>query len=195
MSIEQAQRSAPPVRMQLGTAPGQPSLRSPSLSAPADAPPRKRELMSGAAVLPELAEAPVAERKWWKHPAFIVSIITTFLALVAAIVLLIVGIVTDDTARVSGLGLDLGTGNAQLSWDGPDVPYSLYAVAGSGDVTDLSQPFVKGREAWLPVGLGQFDEETCFVVRPASITDDVSLSADTLASQGAQSACVASARE
>ena len=192
MTIEQApQPTAPPQRMQLGKAPGQPSLYAPGLPAG----PVKRELMSGAAVLPELEEAPAPQRKLWRHPAFLVSIITTFLALVTLVVLLLVGVFSGGDPRVTGLELTVGDGNAHLSWSGPDVAYSLYAVAGSEDIVDLSQAVREGREAWIPVAIGQFDHETCFVVRPSSVTAEVSLGADELDTQGAQSTCVADAQD
>lgn len=187
MTIEDTSRpTAPAQRMELGRAPGHPSLYSSTLPAS----PVKRELMSGAAVLPELVDAPVAERKLWKHPAFIVSIITTFLAIVTVVVLMLVGVFSGGDPRVSSLELDVGDGNAQLSWSGPNVPYALYAVDGSDEMVDLSQR-VRGREAWIPVALGLFDRETCFIVRAASVTEQVSLRADDLDAQGAQSTCVA----
>lgn len=191
MTIEDASRPSPPAqRMELGRSPGQPSLYSGTLPAT----PVKRELMSGAAVLPELVDAPIVQRKLWRHPAFIVSIVTTFLAMVTMVVLLLVGVFSGGAPEVEGLDLEVGSGNAQLSWDGPDVPYALYAVDGSDEMVDLSQR-VRGREAWIPVGLGLFDHETCFIVRATSVTDQVSLQADDLDAQGAQSACVADAQD
>lgn len=191
MTIEDASRPAAPARrMELGGSPGHPSLFAANLPAT----PVKRELMSGAAVLPELVDAPVAERKLWRHPAFIVSIITTFLAIVTMVVLLLVGVFSDGDPRVSGLDLEVGDGNAQLSWSGQDVPYALYAVDGSDEMVDLSQRVV-GREAWIPVALGLFDHETCFIVRAAVVTEQVSLRADDLDAQGAQSVCVADAQD
>ena len=52
-----------------------------------------------------------------------------------------------------------------------------------------------GDELWLPLGLGEFDDDSCFVVRPrAAATGEVSLDAAVLDEQGARSACVAASR-
>lgn len=165
----------------LGSAPGQTSL-----------PPgvRARPLGSTGSVLPELAEAPERERKWYRHPAFIVSISLTFVALAGAVTWFIISALNDDSVTVSGLELSIDGGNAHLDWSGPDAAYSVYAVHGDGEVTDLTQAVVFGTEAWLPAAAGLYENDTCFVVRPTAITGDVSLDAATLGSQRGQSTCV-----
>ncbi|SIN92908.1 hypothetical protein [Agromyces cerinus] len=167
----------------LGSAPGQTALPQTAGTRP---------LGTTGSVLPELAEAPAQERKWWRHPAFMVSIGLTFVALASAITWFIITAVNDDSIAVSGLGLSIDGGNAHLDWSGPDAAYSVYAVHGDGETTDLTQ-WVTGTEAWLPSALGLYENDTCFVVRPTATTGEVSLDAATLGAQRAQSACVADA--
>ena len=167
----------------LGTAPGQTHLPHTGVTRP---------LGTTGSVLPELAEAPAHERKWWRHPAFIVSIALTFVALAGAVTWFIISALNDDSVAVSGLSLSVDGGNAHLDWSGPDAAYSVYAVHGDGESTDLTQ-WVTGTEAWLPAALGIYENDTCFVVRPTATSGDVSLDASTLGSQRAQSACVADA--
>lgn len=171
-------------RASIGTAPGQPALRSSAGTRP---------LGTAGSVLPELAEAPQSERKWWRHPAFIVSIALTVLALAGAATWFIISAATDDSVAVSGLGLQIDEGNAHLDWSGPDAAYSLYAVHGNGDVVDLTQFVRGGTEAWVYSAAGLYESDTCFVVRPTAVGGDVELDAATLASQRAQSVCVADA--
>ena len=168
----------------LGSAPGQTSL-------PPSA--RTRPLGSGGSVLPELAQAPARERKWWRHPAFMVSIGLTFVALASAVTWFIISALNDDSVAVTGLELTIDGGNAHLDWSGPDAAYSVYAVHGDGDVTDLTQTVAFGTEAWLPAAAGLYENDTCFVVRPTATSGEVSLDAATLGSQRAQSVCVADA--
>lgn len=167
----------------LGSAPGQTTL-----------PPgvRTRPLGTAGSVLPELADAPARERKWWRHPAFMVSIGLTFVALASAVTWFIISAMNDDSVAVSGLELTIDGGNAHLDWSGPDAAYSVYAVHGDGEMTDLTQ-WVRGTEAWLPAAAGLYENDTCLVVRPTATTGEVSLDAATLGSQRAQSACVADA--
>ncbi len=176
----------PPLQNQLlGWAPGQAPI------APTDAPGgTKRAVAASATVIPELGEAEVKPRPLWRHPAMLVSMILTFIALVVAGVLIVLSIVNGGAARVTGLELELGEGNAHLTWSAPDTEVDLYVVTG-GDALDLSQR-VRGEEAWLPVALGLFGDDSCFVVRPAERSGDpISLVAEDLEAQGAQSACVA----
>ena len=154
-----------------------------------------RPLGTTGSVLPELAEAPERERKWWLHPAFIVSVGLTVLALLAAAAWFTISALTDDSARVSGLTVTEDGGNAHLDWSGPDADYSVFAVHGDGEVVDLTQMVVNDTEAWIPSALGLYDRDTCFVVRPAAATDDVSLDAATLEGQRGQSACIADLAE
>ena len=154
-----------------------------------------RPLGTTGSVLPELAEAPERERKWWLHPAFIVSVSLTVLALLAAAAWFVISALTDDSARVTGLTITEDAGNAHLDWSGPDADYSLYAVHGNGDVVDLTQLVLSDTEVWIPSAMGVYERDTCFVVRPTAVTGDVSLDAATLDGQRGQSACVADLAE
>jgi hypothetical protein len=167
----------------LGASPGQTRLDSVGTVRP---------LGTTGSVLPELAEAPKRERKWWLHPAFLVSIGLTVLTLLGAAAWFIVSALTDDSVRVSGLAISDDTGNARLDWGGPDAAYSLFAVHGDGQVVDLSQ-LVRGTEAWIPAAAGLYEDDTCFVVRPANVRGDVSLDAAALEAQRGQGTCVADA--
>ncbi|MDR5698429.1 hypothetical protein [Agromyces aerolatus] len=177
--------SAPPagVRAVVGRAAGQPELGTHGGS---------RSLGAASSVLPELAEVPQRERPWWRHPAFLVSMITTVLALLGALAWWIVSIVTDDSVRVDGLSLTIERGNAHLDWGGPDAAYALYAVDADGSATDLTQ-LVRGTEAWVPSATGLYDDATCFVVRPASVDAEVTLDAASLEGQRGGGVCVADA--
>jgi hypothetical protein len=177
--------------VRLGWDAGQPALYAGE--APASAP-VKRGLVSGATVLPEITEAQPTPRRLWKHPAFIVSMITTILALGVAITLLVLAAVSGGPPRVSGLDLTAGSGSVSLSWSGPDTAYDLFVVGSGGEVADISQA-VRGREAWIARTFQYFDDDSCFVVRATSVTGDVSLSADALDAQGAASVCMADADE
>ncbi|MGO3884940.1 MAG: hypothetical protein ACTJHU_01465 [Mycetocola sp.] len=170
----------------LGWEPGQTAL----YSAESGTAEQKRALESGRGVLPELAEATPTQRSIWKHPAFLISIITTALALIAVAVLFILGVLSPANTPVSNLKLNAGDTNAQLSWTGGDEPYSLYVINGQGEALDLSAQIRGGTEAWIPVALGLYDADSCFVVRPAAVTAQPSLVAQTLADQGGQSVCL-----
>ena len=175
-----------PSNTTIGAAPGQTRLLSGG---------GIRPLGTTGSVLPELAEAPERERKWWLHPAYIVSVGLTVLALLAAAAWFTISALTDDSARVTGLTVSEDGGNAHLDWSGPDADYSLYAVHGNGDVVDLTQLVVSDTEVWIPSAMGFYERDTCFVVRPAAATDDVSLDAATLEGQRGQSACIADLAE
>ena len=175
--------------VRLGWDAGQPALYAGE--APASAP-VKRGLVSGATVLPEITEAPPSPRRLWKHPAFIVSMITTVLALGVGITLIVLSAVSGGPPRVSGLDVAAGSGSVSLSWGGPNTAYDVYVVGGDGEITDVSQ-LVRGRDVWIPRSLGYVDDDSCFVVRARSVAGDVSLSADELDAQGAASVCVADA--
>ncbi len=157
--------------------------------------PRLRPLASeSTGVLPELAEVEQKPRSLWRHPAFVVSMALTTLAIIATAVLLIVNIVGGQAPPVESAEIEAGGGNLHLTWTGAsDV--DLYAVTG-GETLDLSQLIRGGAEAWVPAGLGFYDDSTCFVIRPsveAEAETPVSLTADALAEQGAASVCVAEA--
>ncbi|RWZ68328.1 hypothetical protein ELQ92_03665 [Labedella populi] len=177
--------------VRLGWEPGQPSL---SAGTPRAAAPVKRGLVSGATVLPEITEAPPAPRKLWKHPAFILSMVTTVIAVGAAVTLIIMAALAEGPPRVTGLDITAGSGGVALSWNGPDVPYDVFVVGDGGDVLDVSQG-VRGRGIWLPRAFDTFDDDSCFVVRAESIGGDVALGAEMLDEQGAASVCVADADE
>lgn len=163
----------------LGVADGQPTLTA---SGPAP------ELSASEDVLPELEEAVEAARPMWKHPAFVVSMILTLLALIAAGVFAALSIFGDGDAKAENAGIALTNDNAHLTWAGSGE-MSLYAVSGT-DAVDISQLIIADGEAWVPRALGLYDTDTCFVVRPANVGDEpVSLAADALAAQRATSVC------
>ena len=113
---------ATPSNTTIGAAPGQTRLLSGG---------GIRPLGTTGSVLPELAEAPERERKWWLHPAFIVSVCLTVLALLGAAAWFTISALTDDSARVTGLTVSEDGGNAHLDWSGPDADYSVFAVHGT----------------------------------------------------------------
>ena len=118
-------------------------------------------------VLPELEPEAQKRRKLWRHPAFLVSMGTTLLALIAAAVLMIMG-VFGSAGSITELGIERTSGNIRVHWTGTGEPVELFAVGGpSGEVVDLSQR-VTGDEAWIPLGALIVDDSTCIVVRPAS---------------------------
>ena len=167
----------------LGVASGQPTLTA---SGPAP------ELSTKADVLPELEEAVHEARPMWKHPAFLVSMILTVLALIAAGVFAAIGLLGGEPERAGNAGIAITNDNAHITWAGQG-PMSLYAVSGS-DAVDISQLIMAEGEAWVPRALGLYDSATCFVIRPASIGDEpVTLDADALASQRATSVCASGA--
>ena len=172
----------------LGWDAGQPALYE-TWGVPAAYP--KRPLSSGNDALPELAEEKVVPRRMWRHPAFIVSIVTTLLALIAGGVLMVLGFLSDGVPTVTDLEISAGEGNVHLSWDGPDTPYSLYVVQpGSDEAVDISQ-LVRGREAWIPLYADLIDDNSCFVVRAAdTASSTIDTDAATLEEQGAMSTCV-----
>ncbi|RWZ53115.1 hypothetical protein ELQ90_04105 [Labedella phragmitis] len=180
--------------MRLGWEPGQPALSADTVGAAA---PVKRGLVSGATVLPEITEAPPAPRKLWKHPAFIVSMITTLIAVGVAVTLIIMTALAEGPPRVTGLDITAGSGGVALSWNGPDVPYDVFVVSDGTDgtdVLDVSQA-VRGRDIWMPRAFGYYDDASCFVVRASSLDGDVSLAAEALDEQGAASVCMTDADE
>ncbi|WP_109210978.1 MULTISPECIES: hypothetical protein [Microbacterium] len=153
-----------------------------------------RPLETSADVLPELTESVEKPRPLWRHPASLVSIATTLLALIALAVFLVIGMLNPGAAA-TGLGLSVSADNVRATWSGPDVPYQLLVVGGpGGDTVDVSQ-LVTGEEAWIPLSAGLIDERSCVVVRPATASDQpVALDAEALSAQGAASACVADAQ-
>jgi hypothetical protein len=187
--------SSPPMSdaagVRLGWEPGQPALSAGAAGATA---PVKRGLVSGATVLPEITEAPPTPRKLWKHPAFIVSMITTLIAVGVAVTLIVMAALAEGPPRVTGLDITAGSGGVSLSWNGPDVPYDVFVVSDGTEVLDVSQG-VRGRDIWMPRAFGYYDDASCFVVRAATIDRDVSLAAEALDEQGAASVCMTDADE
>ena len=154
-----------------------------------------RPLESAPDVLPELEQAPETARPVWKHPAFLVSAITTLLALIALAVFIVLGILS-PRAEAYALTLTVTPDNVQASWSGPDVPYQLIVLGGPrGEEVDMSQ-LVEGTAAWIP-SAGFVDADSCIVVRPAAGNEQapVALDADTVSAQAGSSACVADANE
>lgn len=153
-------------------------------------------LESARLVLPELDEAAVRARPWYRHPAFLVSASTTVMALIVMIVLLVVDPWGDkgSVTKVSGLRVVADEGAVTVVWDQPDQGTELYAFEpGDQVLADLSQ-LVRGTSAWLPVSAQLYSVRTCFLVRPATeaaLPDPLDVQA--LEQQGAQVACVADA--
>jgi hypothetical protein len=161
----------------LGWDSGQPALYE-TWGVPSPYP--KRALSSGNDGLPELAEDKVVARRMWRHPAFIVSIATTLLAVGTAVVMLLGGAFSSGVPAVT-----------DLAWAGPDSAYSLYVIqAGSDEATDVSQ-LVRGTEAWVPLYADLIDSNSCFVVRSVEVTSTtIDTDAATLEEQGAATICV-----
>lgn len=171
----------------VGRSPGQPEIGAGGVGA-------KRVIVATESVIPELDESEAKPRPLWKRPAFLVSIGLTAAALIAAGVFLVLALLSDGPPRISSIELTVGEGNAHLVWGGTDEAVDVYVVNG-GEPSDLSQLVRGGSEIWLPVGIGEFDEDSCFVVRPrAAASGEVSLDAAVLDEQGARSACVAASR-
>jgi hypothetical protein len=177
--------------VRLGWDAGQPTLAAAGAGTIATT---KRGLVSGVTVLPEITEAPVAPRRLWRHPAFIVSMITTVIAIGVAVTLIVMAALAGGPPRVTGLDIAVGSGSVALSWNGPNVGYDLYVVGSGGEVADVSQ-IVRGRDAWIPRAFGYVDDDSCFVVRATGVDGEVSLAADVLEAQGAASVCMADADE
>jgi hypothetical protein len=166
-------------------------MSNPTAVRPAGA---KRSLESLGDLLPDLQEAAATRRPLWRHPAFLVSAGTTFVAIVVMVVLLLLGTFA-PTASASDPVLTVTDDNVHLSWSGPDIPYDLYVVGGpQGALLDVSQ-LVTGREAWIPAHARLVDEDSCLLVRPAerNAGKDVGTSVPELEAQGAVRACVADA--
>ena len=145
-------------------------------------------------VLPELEDAPDSRRPLWRHPAFLISIGTTVLALIAFVVFLVLGGFSAKPAA-SDLALEVTENAVRVAWTGPDVPYQVIVVDGpSGPEVDVSQ-LVTGTQAWIPRAAGLIDDGSCVVVRPAKDNEkaEVGLDRGTLDAQGAASECVADA--
>lgn len=169
----------------LGVEPGQPTLRSAEPKPP---------LGRGGWPLPTLTARQQRPRRWWAHPAFIVSAVLTFLSMAGMATWMIVSALTATDVVVTGITVTDSQGTLHVDWSGPDAVYSLYALNGDGQIVDLSGQVRGGTDAWLPAAANLYDADTCFVVREAGLDADVTLNTADLAAQGAQSACVADAR-
>lgn len=153
-----------------------------------------RTLETSGDVLPELEDAPERQRPLWRHPAFLISMATTVLALIAFAVFLVLGGLSGGSTATD-LTLEVTDNVVRVDWAGPDVPYQVIVVDGpSGPTLDVSQ-LVTGTEAWLPRAAAIVDDGSCIVVRPAAGNETavVKLDRATLDSQGAVSGCVADA--
>lgn len=172
----------------LGSVPGQTDL----LGTAAGVADGKSTLESGRSVLPELDDADIRRRPLWRHPAMLVSIILTVLMLGAAGAFFVIQKMGHDAVPVTELALTPSDSNVHITWKGGDELYSLYSVDGTGTPVDQSVWIRGGKEAWIPATVKAYSAETCFVVRPSSVTDPVSLNAQTLSEQGAQRSCLSS---
>lgn len=173
----------------LGWDPGHPALYV-EWGVPSSTP--KRDLSTKVRVLPELDESETKVRRFWQHPAFIVSAVMTLLAIIAMVALTVLSIFS-GAVRVTALAGVLGTDTILLTWSGPaDADYSLSVVDGSSALaTDLSQ-LIRGQEARIPRYAGFFDDGACFIVRGATGNETAPLVLDAAAldAQGAQRICV-----
>lgn len=164
------------------------------------------DLRASGRVLPELEPEAQQRRRLWRHPAFLVSMGTTLLALIAAVVLLLMG-AFGGQASITQLGIERTSGNIRVHWVGTGEPVEIFAIGGpSAEVLDLSQS-ATGDEAWIPLGALLVDDSTCIVVRPAAPDASapvekseepqpqvaVTTDAGDLAEQRGASACVADA--
>lgn len=165
---------------ELGREPGQVVLGA---AGPAPA------LGSGREVLPSLEEVAAAPKPMWKHPAFIVSMILTTLALIAAAVFVILSIMNPGAGEVSRATIDTTSGNAHLTWQASG-PVELYVVT-NDQAYDITQLVSDENEAWIPSALDLYSRSSCFVVRPADDgTQEVSIDGATLVEQRAAAVCM-----
>ena len=155
-----------------------------------------RPLETSGSVLPELDESSpeVRRRPMWRHPASLVSIGTTLLALIAMGVFLVLGAFGSSPAA-SDLRLESTENVVRASWSGPDVPYQVIVIdSPAGAEIDVSQQ-VTGTEIWLPRAAELVSDASCLIVRPAEGNEEAPASLDhsTLEAQGAVAGCVADA--
>lgn len=135
-----------------------------------DAQAARVRLESPRRILPEVEEAQATTRRWFRHPAFIVSMVTTVLALIAMVVLLILDPFggDDGPTPVDGLSISAAEGSVSLSWTGASDGAALYAYdPGDEAPADLSQ-LVQGSAAWIPLSSELYTPRTCFVVVPVT---------------------------
>lgn len=173
----------------LGAEPGQPRLPDATagsrvgLLAPLE---RAGEL------LPEL-EGETTPRPFWRQPAFLVATGAAVVMLLAVGAVLIVQGVLRSPDRVENLAItDVGS-QYYLSWDGPNIPYSVI-ITGTGSPADISA-YVKGRSVWLPRSASHVNGDSCFVVRSlAAARENPSTNTEVVAAQGGRTVCVSDAK-
>ncbi|WP_062303050.1 hypothetical protein [Demequina subtropica] len=136
----------------------------------ADAQASRVRLESPRSVLPEVVEIQIAPRRWYRHPAFLVSLGLTMVALAAMVVLLVLDARGgDEVPVVTGLTIEEGEGSVTLAWSGATDGAFLYSIdPGAEAPADLSQ-LVRGATAWLPLSADLYTPRTCFVVVPATL--------------------------
>lgn len=162
-----------------GVAPARPAARA------------KRPLESRGDILPDLQEAAATRRPLWRHPALLVSVGLTLVAMVVMVVLLVLGVFGGGSSA-SALQVSRTDSAVHAVWSGPDEPYDVFVIGGpQGDLLDVSQ-LVTGREVWLPLHARLIDDDSCLLVRPAARNEgvDVGTTVPELEAQGAVRACL-----
>ncbi|MFJ4219885.1 hypothetical protein [Curtobacterium luteum] len=175
----------------LGWDPGQPALYE-QWGVPATAP--KRAMGSDIGVLPELERTETTRRPLWKHPAFIVSAVLAFVAVVMAVVMIVHAVTAEGPPKVQDLAVEQGSGNVHVSWSGPDVAWSVYVVEPGTKPVDVTGQ-ARGTELWLPTSGGLYDADSCFVVRATAANQGKAVPTDagTRSAQGADQVCLGDA--
>jgi hypothetical protein len=151
----------------------------------------KNPLASGIEIFPDINADTAQTVKLWKRPAFLVSMGTTVLALIAAGVLLITQLTSAQPPSAADLKLASGEVNITVTWNGPNVPYNLILVRADNSVADLTH-LIRGRQAFVPKASDLVTAGSCLIVRPASVPLNTGISTDeeTLDKQGAAKACI-----
>jgi hypothetical protein len=151
----------------------------------------KKPLASGTEIFPDINADTAQTVKLWKRPAFLVSIGTTALALIAVGVLLITQLTSAQPPTAADVKLASGEVNITVTWNGPNVPYNLILVKADNSAADLTH-LIRGRQAFIPKASNLASAGSCLIVRPASIPLNTSVGTDeeTLDKQGAAKACL-----
>jgi hypothetical protein len=142
------------------------------------------------------AEAVATSKPLWRHPAMLASIAAALVMCAVATVLIATGgrrrPAGRNAAELSALKITTGQANTELTWDGPDVAYSLILLSTGTGPRDASL-YVRGRLAFVPVTVVRTD--ACFLVRPAStpLTAPIPPTATALATTGSTVGCIGSA--
>ncbi|WP_164479218.1 protein kinase domain-containing protein [Nakamurella antarctica] len=164
-------------------------------------------------LLPPLAPEPeqvTKHRSLWRSPVLISSVAAGAAMAVLAFVLLArsgdsgvdeaapsansasVGPSQSSSAQVaeqlSALRITPGNGNTQLSWDGPDLPYTLILLSVESGPKDATL-YVRGRLAFVPSSVTSAD--ACFLVRPATtpVTAPIPQNTAEISAAGGSVAC------